>query len=107
MAKNSSFSYEIQYTKAADKFFRTHEDVREEYKSAIKELLVGEHPEKVDVKRIKGKKNDYFRIRLGGWRVVYAVINGKIVVINTLLAGSRGDVYKKMDGLECILPTTA
>lgn len=100
MTRNRNFTYEIQYTKAADKFFRTHEDVREEYKSAIEELLVGEHPEKVDVKRIKGKKNDYFRIRLGGWRVVYAVINGKIVVINTLLAGSRGDVYKKMDGLK-------
>lgn len=100
MTRNRNFTYEIQYTKAADKFFKTHEDVREEYKSAIKELLVGEHPEKVDVKRIKGKKNDYFRIRLGGWRVVYAVINGKIVVINTLLAGSRGDVYKKMDGLK-------
>ena len=100
MTRNRNFTYEIQYTKAADKFFRTHEDVREEYKSAIKELLVGEHPEKVDVTRIKGKKNDYFRIRLGGWRVVYAVINGKIVVINTLLAGSRGDVYKKMDGLK-------
>ena len=50
--------------------------------------------------RIKGKKNDYFRIRLGGWRVVYAVINRKIVVINTLLSGSQGDVYKKMDGLK-------
>lgn len=100
MTRNRNFTYEIQYTKAADKFFRTHEDVREDYKSAIKELLVGEHPEKVDVKRIKGKKNDYFRIRLGGWRVVYAVINGKIVVISTLLAGSRGDVYKKMDGLK-------
>lgn len=100
MTRNRNFTYEIQYTKAADKFFRTHEDVREDYKSAIKELMVGEHPEKVDVKRIKGKKNDYFRIRLGGWRVVYAVINGKIVVISTLLAGSRGDVYKKMDGLK-------
>ena len=48
MTRNQNFTYEIQYTKAADKFFRTHEDVREEYKSAIKELLVGEHPEKVE-----------------------------------------------------------
>ena len=93
-------TYEINYTKAAEKFFREHEDIREQYKNAIKELLVGEHPEKVDVKRIKGKRNDYFRIRLGSWRVIYAVINGKIVVINTILAGARGDVYKKMDGLK-------
>ena len=100
MARDKNFTYEIQYTKVAEKFFKTHEDVREEYKAAIRELLVGEHPEKVDVKRIKGKKNDYFRIKFGSWRVVYAVIHGKIVVIRTLLASSRGDVYKKMDGLK-------
>lgn len=94
------FSYDIQYTKAADKFFRKHEDVREEYKAAIRELLAGEHPERIDVRRIRGKRNEYFRIRLGEWRVVYAVIDGKIVVISTILAGARGDVYKKMDGLK-------
>lgn len=92
--------YEIQYTKAAEKFFRTHEDVRSQYVQAIKELLTGDRPEKVDVKRIKGKRNDYYRIRLGDCRVVYALIDGKIVVICTLLAGVRGDVYKKMSGLK-------
>ncbi len=100
MAKNSSFSYEIQYTKAADKFFKAHEDVRSEYKEALKELLIGEHPEKVDVKKIRGKKNDYYRIKLGAYRVIYTVINGKVVVIMTILAGARGDIYKKMDGLK-------
>ena len=92
-------TYEIQYTKAADKFFKEHEDVREEYKKAVKELLFGEHPEHVDVKKIKGKRNEYFRIRLGSWRVIYTVINGKIVVVTTLLAGARGNIYNKMDGL--------
>ena len=58
-----NFSYEIQYTKAADKFFAIHEDVRSEYEDAVKELLSGDHPERVDVKRIKGKRNDYYRIR--------------------------------------------
>jgi mRNA interferase RelE/StbE len=100
MAGRDKFEYEIQYTKAADKFLRNHEDVRSQYEEAVAELLVGEHPEKVDVKRIKGKRNDYFRIRLGDYRAVYAVINRKIVVISTLLASSRGDVYKKMSGLK-------
>jgi mRNA interferase RelE/StbE len=100
MIHREKIEYEIQYTKAADKFLKTHEDVRTQYEEAIKELLVGEHPEKVDVKRIKGKHNDYFRIRLGSYRIVYAVINGKIVVITTILAGARGDVYKKMSGLK-------
>ena len=31
-----NFSYEIQYTKAADKFFAIHEDVRSEYEDAVK-----------------------------------------------------------------------
>ena len=100
MDKRADFHYEIQYTRAADKFLKTHEDIRTQYEDAIKELLVGNHPERVDVKRIKGKRNDYYRIRLGGFRVVYAIINGKIVVISTLLAGSRGDVYKKKDGMK-------
>ena len=100
MAKQGGFTYEIQYTKAADKFFKTHEEVRDQYEDAIMDLMVGDHPEKVDVKRVKGKHNDYFRIRIGGYRVVYAVINGKIVVISTILAGPRGDVYKRMSGLK-------
>ena len=90
MGEQRKFDYEIQYTKAADKFLKNHEDVRAQYEDAIRELLVGDHPEKVDVKRIQGKRNDYYRIRLGGCRVVYAIINGKIIVINTLLAGPRG-----------------
>ena len=73
---------------------KEHEEIRNEYEAAIKELLIGDHPEKIDVKRIKGKRNDYYRIRLGNCRVVYAIINGRIIVIKTLLAGSRGDVYK-------------
>ncbi len=88
MADKKGLSYEIAYTKISEKFFRTHEDIRQQYEDAIKELLVGEHPEKIDVKRIKRKRNDYYRIRLGGWRVIYGIINGKIVVITTLLAGS-------------------
>ena len=100
MGERRKLSYEIQYTKAADKFLKLHEDVREEYEADIKELLVGDHPEKVDVKRIRGKRNDYYRIKIGGYRVVYTVINGKIVVVNTMLAGPRGDVYKKMSGLK-------
>lgn len=91
--------YSIEYTKAADRFLNSHEDIRKEFEDAINELLTGDHPEKVDVKRIKGKRGDYYRIRLGGNRVVYTIIEGKVVVVKTLLAGSRGDVYKKMRGL--------
>ena len=100
MGGQREFIYEIQYTKAAEKFFKVHEDVREDYKKAVREILTGEHPERVDVKRIRGRKNTYYRIRLGAWRVIYSVADGKIIVIHTILAGARGDVYKKMDGIK-------
>ena len=90
----------LPHTKAADKFLKVHEDVRTQYEEAIKELLFGEHPENIDVKKIKGKRNDYFRIRLANYRIIYALINEKIVVISTLLAGARGDIYKKMSSLK-------
>lgn len=95
-----NIAYKIRYTKASDKFLKVHEDVREQYEDAIRELLVGDHPEKVDVKRIKGKRNYYYRIRIGGYRVIYTIINGEIIVIDTALAGPRGDVYKKMKGMD-------
>ena len=100
MKKQKGVAYEIQYTMAAEKFLNSHEDVRTQYELSIKELLVGEHPEKVDVKRIKGSRNDYYRIKLGRYRVIYAIINGKIIVITTILAGARGDIYKKMKGMK-------
>ena len=100
MAENSKLPYDIKYKKPAEKFFRKHEDVRAQYESAIHELFLGKHPEKVDRKTLGGKKSTYYRIKIGDWRVIYMVIGGEIVLINTLLVGLRGDVYKKMGGLK-------
>ena len=68
--------------------------------SRIRALLTGEHAEKVDVKKIQGKHAAYYRIRLGNYRVVYTMIHGKVVVVLTLPAGPRGDVYKKKGKLK-------
>ena len=91
--------YEISYTKAADKFFVRHEDIRGQYEDAVRKLMTNDHPESVDVKRIRGKMNSYYRIRVGDYRVVYTIINGRLIVITTLLAGPRGDIYKKLGAL--------
>ena len=88
--------YEICYTRAAEKFFRKHEDLRSRYEKSIAELICGEHPEEIDVKKIKGNRQNYYRIRLGSYRVIYTLINGKIVTVFTWKAGSRGDIYKKL-----------
>ncbi len=95
MDNNSLYAYEILYTKASDKFFVKHEGVRRKYVDGIRKLLSGEEPDSLDIKMIKGKWNNYYRMRIGSYRVIYAVIKGKIVVINTIAAGPRGDIYKK------------
>lgn len=92
--------YSIDYTKAADKFLLKHEDVRDKFEEDIKELIIGDNSDRVNVKKIQGKRGDYYRIAIAGYRVVYTVINGKIIVVNVVLAGARGDVYKKMKGLK-------
>ena len=96
MSKTAStlLEYCIEYTSAADKFFRKHEKIRERYRRAVRDLITG-HPENVDVKKIKGAAGDLYRIRIGKYRVIYTVIGGKIIVIRTIAAGSRGDVYKE------------
>jgi len=98
--KNKQIIYEIHYTRVAEKFFSEHKDILVQYEDAIKRLLSGDHPEQIDIKRIKGKNSVYFRMRIGNYRVIYTIINGKIVVITTLLAGARGDIYKKAKGIK-------
>ena len=98
-----SLQIKIDYEKSAEKFFRKHEDIRQEYVSLLWELYCGEHPERVDIKTIKGKKGLYYRMKLGNWRVIYTELKDRILVINTLHAGSRGDIYKKLGGLKSLL----
>ena len=103
MQMNRECFYRIEYEKAAEKFFKKHEDVRQAYINLVWELYCGEHPEKVDVKTLKGKKGTYYRLRLGDWRIIYRIEEDKIIIINTLYAGSRGDIYKKLGGLKSLL----
>ena len=101
-ANNGKVPYRIEYKKQAEKFFEKHEDIREEYENLIWERYFGGHKEKADIKMIKGKKNSYYRMRIGDWRVIYMIEQDKIVVITTLYAGSRGDIYKKIGGLKLL-----
>ena len=92
--------YVIDYKKPAEKFFKKHEDIRQEYESDLSIFLADETSARIDVKTIKGKRGKYYRMRIGGWRVIFSVVNGNIIVINTILAGSRGNIYKKIGGIK-------
>ncbi len=56
--------------------------------SAIERLPGGE-----DIKRLKGHEG-LFRLRVGSYRIIYSVDNGKLIVY-VIDIGSRGDIYKR------------
>jgi mRNA interferase RelE/StbE len=42
---------------------------------------------------LEGEENPY-RIRIGGYRVIYAIFDGRLIVL-VLRIGKRGDIYRK------------
>ena len=94
--KNEDVKFD--YSKPAIKFFRKHEDVREEFEDSIVKIVNNDHPEQVNYKNLQGKLKGYSRIAIGGYRVIYKLIGELIIIVDVVLAGSRGDIYKKFRG---------
>lgn len=83
--------YTIVIEKPAEKFImRLAQPEKERVLKAIHEL-----PYKGDIKRLQGKKSlGMYRLRVGSYRIIYTVDNGKLVIC-VVDAGNRGDVYKR------------
>lgn len=81
--------YQIVLEKPAQKFLkRLNRTDKERILRAIYKLPEGEN-----IKRLKGHQ-DLLRLRVGDYRVIYTVNNGKLVVCMVDI-GNRGDVYKR------------
>ena len=65
---------------------------RERLLTAIDMLVYGIKESGLDIKKLLGRPE--WRIRLGGWRVLFTIDSDKIV-ITVISIASRGDVYKK------------
>lgn len=50
-------------------------------------------PDSGDIKKLKGTSG-YFRLRVGNYRIIYTVDNGKLIVY-IVDAGNRGQIYNK------------
>lgn len=84
--------YQIVLEKPAQKFLkRLNRTDKERILRAIYKLPEGEN-----IKRLKGHQ-DLLRLRVGDYRVIYTVNNGKLVVCVVCVVdiGNRGDVYKR------------
>lgn len=80
--------YQIFIEKKAQKFIkRLSKQNKERLLKAIYELPKG------DIKPIQGH-DEYFRLRVGDYRIIYTLDNGKLVIC-VVDAGNRGDIYKR------------
>ena len=83
--------YKIIIKKKAKKFIdKLPKNERLRVAIAIEQLPNGE-----DIKKLKGEKNKgLFRLRVGDYRIIYSVDNGKLIVY-VIDAGNRGEIYNK------------
>lgn len=85
---------DIQYSKSAVKaLMRMEKSTRLRIKTAIEGLT--EKPPRGDIKPMEGKPEGRYRLRVGGYRVIYSFSrNGEMEILCILDIGTRGDVYK-------------
>ncbi len=81
--------YQIVISKKAKKFIdKLPKNEKSRITSAIEKLPNGE-----DIKKLKGH-DDLLRLRVGNYRIIYTVDNGKLIVY-VIDTDNRGDIYKK------------
>lgn len=82
-------SYEIVIERKALKFINKQpQDQKRRLLAAIYRL-----PEGSDITRLSAK-DELYRLRVGDYRIIYTVDNGKLIVY-VIDAGNRGQIYKR------------
>lgn len=91
---------EIVYLKKTDKFFSKNSNILTKEKSnkliikAVEKIILNKDIN-IDLKQLKGNLQKYYRIRQGKIRILFELINDKIIIqalVNDI--DFRGDVYK-------------
>ena len=85
-------TYEIKFSKSVFKFLeKTDKSVLLRFNDVLDLLRKNSYCDKLDIKKIKGKKNHY-RLRIWKYRFLYEVRKDKILVY-LYYVDSRWDVY--------------
>ena len=83
--------YELQFKKKAIKAIAK---INDPYYSAIIEAIDGlaENPRPLGYKKLTGRSG--YRIRVGTYRIIYDILDNKLIV-EIVNVGSRGDIYEE------------
>lgn len=88
-------SYRIEFVKSAKKEFeRLPQKMKDKVVEALHFLSENPFSELLKIKKLKGAE-DLFRIRIGSYRLVYHIQEGKLMVI-VIKIGHRKDVYRNL-----------
>ena len=84
----------VEYSKTAVKALqRMDKPLRNHIRKAIEGLTLT--PPKGDIKPLEGKPAGRYRLRVGGYRVIYRYgDDGSMVILYIIDIGPRGDIYK-------------
>ena len=85
---------QIEYSKSAAKAIqRMEKRLRLRIREAIERLT--QNPPEGDIKHLQGFTDGRYRLRVGGYRVIYRYDSrGELIVLYVMDIGSRGDIYK-------------
>lgn len=84
----------IEYSKTAVKALQRMDRA---LRTRIHEAIIGltHTPPKGDIKPMEGKPFGRYRLRVGGYRVIYRYDeDGAMIVLYVIDVGPRGDIYK-------------
>lgn len=77
--------------RARREFDRLREDLRRRVVAAL--LVLAENPRPPKCKRLAGALRDYYRVRVGNFRIIYAIEDEKLIVC-VVRIGDRKEVYR-------------
>ncbi len=85
-------SYHVDFTKAAVRDLkRLPREAQIRIDAAIE--LLGENPHPPAAKKLKGRLSEYYRVRVGSFRVIYRIEEDRLVVC-VVRVQDRKDVYR-------------
>lgn len=88
-------NYQVVFTKASEKYLKkTDRITRERIIEAIYKLSINPYEFDGNTTKLKATNNEC-RIQVGKYRIVYEVIDDKVMIL-ILIIDSRGGVYKKL-----------
>jgi mRNA interferase RelE/StbE len=86
--------YQIKFDRRVKKDFKSiqAQDIKR-IKSAILELSNNPRPD--GCTKLKGDRRDYYRIRVGNYRIVYSIEDEMLLVL-VVRVGHRQEIYKNL-----------